>query len=1233
MIRESNQGMRIILLWILAALSLINSMEISLAQEQDTTQPNQIFLPLIVGKDEVVVQQNIAPQESTEGAIQPPLAETDQIIVQYYKTADAVTASSADRVVSLSQAVGVELSYVREMDNQAMVLKLPSRLNETKLQDITARLAALPDIEYAEPDALMQPMLTPNDPRYNEQWHYFAPSTGNYGVNLPLAWDITTGSTSVVVAVLDTGILNHADLAGRTVAGYDFINDIAVANDGNGRDNNPLDPGDWVTAAESASGPLAGCDVENSSWHGSHVAGTIGAKSNNSLGVAGVNWQAKIQPLRVLGKCGGYISDIADAIRWAAGLSVSGVPANTTPAKVMNLSLGGGGSCSTTYQSAITAAVNAGTVVVVSAGNENSNAANYQPASCTGVITVASSNRAGNRASYSNYGATVEISAPGGDSGNGVLSTLNTGTTIPASDSYAFYQGTSMAAPHVAGIVSLMFSVKSTLTPAQVLNILQTTRTAFPAGSTCTTAICGPGIINAAAAVSAAQGGTLLAPSNLNATTIASSQINLTWLDNASSETGFKIERCQGANCTNFTQIATVGANVTTYANTGLTANTSYSYRVRATQNTTDSAYSNTATATTSAANCTLYNSTNVPLAVTDYSTIESTLSVPSNLSITDINLANLRITHTYDGDLVANLISPAGRIVRLFTNIGGSGDDFTNTWFDDAAGTPILNGTPPFTGRYRPAEPLSTFNGQIANGTWRLQIADTASSDQGSLAGWGLEICGTTSTLPAAPSNLSASIVSTTQINLSWLDNSNNESGFKLERSNNGTSGWSQIATVGSNVTSYANTGLTCGTTYYYRARAYSSGGDSAYSNVASAQLPCTSSNIFADSFESGNTAAWSFVNNGSRISVNSQAARIGSYGAQVTIDPATAVYLADDRPAAEPRYRARFYFHPNSITLANKITHPIFYGVQGSGTSVMRIGFQKASNKYQVRAGLLNDGTTWKFTSWYTISNDWHVLEVDWLAATSTSAKNGSLTFWLDGAQKATVSKIDNDTRRIDASWLGWLGPTEALGAGTQGSYYFDDFVSRRLNYIGPASGAQSAAIVEPEVAAESVSEEVSYPAITVATTVQPGMANRLTSAFSGLQLDADLAVNTRSEPITGLLVSTDTQTMPDGYTLLGEMFTLQLQRVDGTFIYNTEQPTTLTINYATLFDGAMPAGEVSLQAWNRDAEIWEMVPATVNTADHTITALIAQPVTLAVWQKEQSGGNMLYLPTIQR
>ena len=232
--------------------------------------------------------------------------------------------------------------------------------------------------------------------------------------------------------------------------------------------------------------------------------------SDNGIGVAGINQVSKIQPLRVLGKCGGYTSDIADAIRWSAGLPVTGIPNNNpTPDRVVNISLGGSGACDSVTQNAINAAVAAGTVVVVAAGNSNADAANFTPANCNNVITVAATGHTGSRAYYSNYGTSVEIAAPGGDAqlGKTILSTLNAGTQGPGADSYANYQGTSMATPHVVGIVSLMLSVNPSLTPAQVTTMLQSTATPFPAGSTCTTSLCGAGIVNAAAAVAAAKGG------------------------------------------------------------------------------------------------------------------------------------------------------------------------------------------------------------------------------------------------------------------------------------------------------------------------------------------------------------------------------------------------------------------------------------------------------------------------------------------------------------------------------------------------------------------------------------------------------------------------------------------------------------------------------------------------------------------------------------------------------
>ena len=375
------------------------------------------------------------------------------------------------------------LKYVREMSGGSHILRLPTKMSSTALQVIIEKLNALPEVEYAETDFIMQHTYVPNDPYYSSQWGYFSPTPGNYGINAPAAWDITTGLSSVVVAVVDTGITGHAEFLGRIVSGYDFISDSLVANDGDGRDSNPSDPGDWITTAENASGYFEGCEVSNSSWHGTHVAGTIAASSNNGYGVAGINWNSKILPVRVLGKCGGYDSDIIDGMRWAAGLSVSGVPVNSNPAKVINLSLGGKELCTPTLQTAINEIRAVGTTIVVAAGNNNDNASLYAPGNCSGVITVSATDRNGDRSWYSNYGSAVEISAPGGDTSNsptnGILSTLNTGTQGPIADTYAYYQGTSMATPQVSGVVSLLYSMNPSFTPSQILSILQSNVTAF----------------------------------------------------------------------------------------------------------------------------------------------------------------------------------------------------------------------------------------------------------------------------------------------------------------------------------------------------------------------------------------------------------------------------------------------------------------------------------------------------------------------------------------------------------------------------------------------------------------------------------------------------------------------------------------------------------------------------------------------------------------------------------
>lgn len=424
---------------------------------------------------------------------------TNQLIIKLKSQQNALSVP-VDVTSRLSNVGGVALSYGRPMSGQTHVFGLGNFIPTAAAKVLADRLRANdPDVLVAEPDYVQQAMATPNDTLYSNQWHYFDPVGG---ANLPATWDITTGSTSTVVAVVDTGYRPHADLSGKILPGYDFISNTFVANDGGGRDADASDPGDWVAASECYSGSSA----NNSSWHGTHVAGTIAAVTNNSAGVAGVNWNAKILPVRVLGKCGGYTSDIMDGVTWAAGLSVPGVPANPNPAKVINMSLGGAHTCSTTEQTAIDAATAAGAVVVVSAGNSNADASNYGPASCNNVITVAASGQTGDRAYYSNYGSVVEIAAPGGDYNvdTMVLSTLNAGLTTPGADAYAYYQGTSMAAPHVSGIASLMMGQNTALTPAQVTQIIRNTARAFPGGSTCNTSICGSGIIDAGAAVAAA---------------------------------------------------------------------------------------------------------------------------------------------------------------------------------------------------------------------------------------------------------------------------------------------------------------------------------------------------------------------------------------------------------------------------------------------------------------------------------------------------------------------------------------------------------------------------------------------------------------------------------------------------------------------------------------------------------------------------------------------------------
>lgn len=459
---------------------------------------------------------------SPEITSSPEARPTNQLIIKFTnEIAEAQLLSGrSEALPELSAAAGVSLAYAHPMSLDAHVLRLPAMTPLKAVEEMAANLSRLDGVLYAEPDRILSldanafqtpyiPDLVPNDTRWNDMWHLRYVAGSSEGVNLVPAWDISTGSASTVVAVIDTGILAHNDLAGKILPGYDFIANVQVANDGNGRDPDPTDPGDWITSAESTlpGGFFEGCQVRNSSWHGLHVAGTIGAATNNNLGIAGVDWNAKILPIRVLGKCGGFTSDIVDGMVWSAGLPVVGVPNNPNPAKVLNLSLGGVGACSATQQTAINQIVAAGSTIVVAAGNSNQNVSNFNPANCNNVIAVASNNRTGSKASYSNFGSLIKVSAPGGETNptasNGVLSTLDTGTQGPSnSHTYAYYQGTSMAAPHVAGVASLIVGMRPAFTQAQVLAVLQSTARPFPAGSTCNTSNCGSGIVDAYQALS-----------------------------------------------------------------------------------------------------------------------------------------------------------------------------------------------------------------------------------------------------------------------------------------------------------------------------------------------------------------------------------------------------------------------------------------------------------------------------------------------------------------------------------------------------------------------------------------------------------------------------------------------------------------------------------------------------------------------------------------------------------
>lgn len=626
-------------------------------------------------------------------------------------------ANAARGVPGAASRRALNVEHVRRMTAGADVIRTDRKLDRAEAESLMRQIAANPDVEYVEVDKLNRLFLTPNDTNFGQQYGF---GTGAGGIRATEAWDSATGA-GVVVAVLDTGITNHSDLNANILPGYDFIVDPFVANDGNGRDSDPSDPGDWVTANQCGGVHSA----QSSSWHGTHVAGTVAAVTNNAKGVAGTAFNAKVVPVRVLGKCGGYDSDIADAIVWSSGGSVSGVPANANPAEVINLSLGGQGSCGTTTQNAINGAVGRGTTVVVAAGNSNANVSNFSPANCNNVIAVASNTSTGARSSFSNYGALIDVSAPG----SSILSTLNTGSTTPGSETYASYNGTSMAAPHVAGVVALIQSVANpSLTPAQVEAMIKNTARAFP--STPSQPI-GAGIVNAKAAVDAAAGDPGGGGGNVLQNGVPVTGIS----GGAGSQQFWTIDVPAGAS--NLV-IATSGGtgDADLYVRFGSAPTTStYNCRPYLNGNNESCSFATPQTGTyhvmvrgyTSFSGVTLSgnyatgggssqtytNNTDYP--INDHSTVESPITVsgrtgnaPSNTPVA------VDIRHTYRGDLKVDLVAPDGSVYVLHNRTGGSADNIIGTYTVNLSSEP-------------------------RNGTWRLRVNDNANGDTGYINSWGI--------------------------------------------------------------------------------------------------------------------------------------------------------------------------------------------------------------------------------------------------------------------------------------------------------------------------------------------------------------------------------------------------------------------------------------------------------------------------------------------------------------
>ncbi|HBR98154.1 MAG TPA: peptidase [Gammaproteobacteria bacterium] len=464
----------------------------------------------------------------------------DGLIVRFTANTRAVleksSAGTSQLMQRLSTKTGLSLHVKRPMSGQQHVIKLDGPVDADTLDTLLQRLQQDPAIAHVEADYPIHPFAVPDDYFYPNQWPLHSAADVPAAMNLPAAWNTTTGNPETVVAVIDTGILpNHIDLDGRVLPGYDFIVGFEVGdntlleqypsymtyfrtNDGDGRDDDPTDPGDWVDIDDTYAMLSVGntCNPQDSTFHGTGIASIIAANTDHAHGIAGIDWQARILPARVSGKCGGSRSDMIDAIRWAAGIEDPALPSNPYPARVINLSLGSNNACGFAEQAAINEAWAAGAVLVAAAGNDavNLDSTPVAPASCENVIGVGAVREDGARAYYSNYGQSLTIAAPGGEDANSggtpMVVASNRGVKAPVEGShFRHVAGTSSAAAHVSGVLSLMVGANPALTPHQLRELLVQSARDFPDTGIfrCDTQTCGAGLVDAYTAVTAAKNG------------------------------------------------------------------------------------------------------------------------------------------------------------------------------------------------------------------------------------------------------------------------------------------------------------------------------------------------------------------------------------------------------------------------------------------------------------------------------------------------------------------------------------------------------------------------------------------------------------------------------------------------------------------------------------------------------------------------------------------------------